>query len=153
MLNKYRRGASRSDVIQACDWLKNEIINKKRDLAFIGRTCDAVDHACQLLSDVIVVDPPRTTPWRGGSCQLCIIVFSAYVSTLIIDLLVKLLQYTYTRWTCTQVNIVCMVFTVAIQRRTSMSVKHWRLFWPCHMCLSWRTTPIVSPPCSLGTAY
>ena len=40
-------------MIEQFDWLKEEIVHRKHDLGFIGHSADVVNHACDMLSDVI----------------------------------------------------------------------------------------------------
>lgn len=40
-------------MITDFDWLKVEVVQRRRDLGFIGNTVDVVEHACEMLKDVV----------------------------------------------------------------------------------------------------
>ena len=40
-------------MIEEFDWLKEEIVHRRHDLGFMGRTEDVVEHACDMMNDLI----------------------------------------------------------------------------------------------------
>lgn len=64
-LTKHRKGATLNQLVQSLNWLKDEIINRKRDVGFSGNSVDIIKHACNLLGKDLVTTETIEMEWSS----------------------------------------------------------------------------------------
>ncbi|XP_067134379.1 glycerol-3-phosphate acyltransferase 1, mitochondrial-like isoform X1 [Centruroides vittatus] len=64
-LTKHRKGATLNQLVQSLNWLKEEIINRKRDVGYSGNSADVIKHACNLLGKDLVTTETIEMEWSS----------------------------------------------------------------------------------------
>ena len=66
LLTSYRKGATLRQLVPAMNWLKEELIRKRREIAWSGETPDAIKYACSMLGRDLVTTEVIQMAWGSS---------------------------------------------------------------------------------------